>query len=174
VGVQNGLGIESSSSSSHWDFDVEEGSGHHLDLFYNANYKGGFSSVDGAYIMASDRRLKKDIIPHQAVIEKLSYLQTYQYHYLDNSSDSPLSSGFMAQDVQKVFPEAVSEFTTKTGETLLAIKALQEQRLTVENQNLKVKNLEDEMEIEKSKVKNLEEKMASLEAQLNKILEQKK
>lgn len=184
VGVQNGLGIESSSSSSHWDFDVEEGSGHHLDLFYNANYKGGFSSVDGAYIMASDRRLKKDIVPLNDVMAKLSQLQTYQYHYLDNNNNSPLSSGFMAQDVQKVFPEAVSEFTTKTGETLLginyqfftvlAIKALQEQQLTLQNQNLKVKNLEDEMEIEKSKVKNLEEKMAFLEAQLNKILEQKK
>ena len=184
VGVQNGLGIESASSSSHWDFDVEEGSGHHLDLFYNANYKGGFSSVDGAYIMASDRRLKKDIVPLNDVMAKLSQLQTYQYHYLDNNNNSPLSSGFMAQDVQKVFPEAVSEFTTKTGETLLginyqfftvlAIKALQEQQLTLQNQNLKVKNLEDEMEIEKSKVKNLEEKMAFLEAQLNKILEQKK
>ena len=58
--------------------------------------------------------------------------------------------------------------------TVVAIKALQEQQLTLQNQNLKVKNLEDEMEIEKSKVKNLEEKMAFLEAQLNKILEQKK
>lgn len=183
VGVQNGLGIESASSSSHWDFDVEEGSGHHLDLFYNANYKGGFSSVDGAYIMASDRRLKKDIVPLNDVMAKLRQLQTYQYHYLDNSSDSPLSSGFLAQDVQNIFPDAVNEFTTKTGETLLginyqyftvvAIKALQEQQLTVENQHLKVKNLEDEMEIEKSKVKNLEEKMASLEEKLNKILEQK-
>ena len=51
---------------------------------------------------------------------------------------------------------------------------MQEQQLTLQNQKMKVKDLKDEMEIEKSKVKNLEEKMAFLEAQLNKILEQKK
>ncbi|MBK8109600.1 MAG: hypothetical protein IPK46_04275 [Saprospiraceae bacterium] len=53
-------------------------------------------------------------------------------------------------------------------------RIVQEQQLTLQNQNLKVKDLKDEMEIEKSKVKNLEEKMAFLEAPLNKILEQKK
>lgn len=53
-------------------------------------------------------------------------------------------------------------------------RIVQEQQLTLQNQNLKVKDLKDEMKIEKSKVKNLEEKMVALEAPLNKILEQKK
>jgi len=48
-------------------------------------------------------------------------LQAYQYRYLDNKPTDNLSNGFMAQDVQKIFPDAVFETEIKNGEKRLGI-----------------------------------------------------
>ncbi|HOZ80354.1 MAG TPA: tail fiber domain-containing protein, partial [Ferruginibacter sp.] len=78
--------------------------------------------------------------------------QAYQYHYLDNHPTDRFSNGFMAQDVQKIFPDAVVENELKNGEkrlginyqyfTVLAIKGLQEQQQQIQSQEERIAKLE--------------------------------
>lgn len=161
-GAQNGIGVEASGSTNHWDFYVTPGASSNFQLSYNGSFKGIFDNVTGVYTVASDRRLKKDIMLQPAVLSNLMQLQVYKYHYLDNQTLDRFSNGFMAQDVQKIFPDAVVESTMKDGEkrlginyqyfTVLAIKSIQEQQQQIES---------------------MEEKVLKLEALVNQLLEKK-
>jgi hypothetical protein len=77
-------------------------------------------SLGGAAISKSDRRLKKDIKPiGKGGAGGVLGLTTYEFRYKEG--DDKKHIGFMAQDVQKVLPEAVEEFDYK-GQKRLAIK----------------------------------------------------
>jgi Chaperone of endosialidase len=143
-------------------------------LYYNGALKGTFDHVTGAYTSSSDRRLKKDITQQQPVLNNVMQLQAYQYHYLDNQPTDRFSNGFMAQDVQKIFPDAVVENTMKNGETrlginyqyftVLAIKGLQE----LADQNAKlaehVGGQQKIIETQTNNIQQQEERIAKLEA----------
>lgn len=151
-GSQNGLGVEASNSTNHWDFYVTTDAASNFVLYYNGVNKGIIDNVTGAYTANSDRRLKKDISLQQPVLNTVMQLQAYQYHYLDNKSTDRFSNGFMAQDVQKLFPDAVVENTMKDGEkrlginyqffTVLAIKGMQEQQQQIQLQEERIAKLE--------------------------------
>jgi hypothetical protein len=151
-GLQNGIGVEAPNSTNHWDFYTTVDAASNFNLYYNGALKGTFDNVTGAYTANSDRRLKKDITQQQPILNNVMQLQAYQYHYLDNKTTDRYSNGFMAQDVQKLFPDAVVENTMKDGETrlginyqyftVLAIKGLQEQQQIINNQEERIAKLE--------------------------------
>ena len=151
-GTQNGIGVHAANSTNHWDFYVTSDAESNFYLWYNGAYKGSFSNVNGAYISASDRRMKKDITQLQPALNSVMQLQAYQYHYLDNKTTDRFTNGFMAQDVQKLFPDAVVENLMKDGETrlginyqyftVLAIKSLQEQQQQIQLQEERITKLE--------------------------------
>lgn len=64
---------------------------------------GGLFGLGANILMASDRRLKKDVVK---VGERFG-LPVYEYRYVWGG---PLRKGYMAQDVLKVFPQAVKRF----------------------------------------------------------------
>jgi hypothetical protein len=78
---------------------------------------GGFAQGAGSFF--SDERMKKDI--KQTGKDGVLGLKTYEYRYKGEGKDAPKRTGFMAQDVQKVLPEAVEEVTYQ-GKKRLAIK----------------------------------------------------
>ncbi len=141
-GSQNGIGIETAINTNHWDLYLDNNTAPDFNYFYNGSIRGYIQNATGNYIVLSDKRLKKDIKSLPVVLSGINSLRPYQYHYITNTDTDPLSIGFMAQDVQKLFPDAVSEKTTKDGEkrmgvnyqyfTVLAIKGLQEQQLQIE------------------------------------------
>lgn len=65
----------------------------------------GIASVAGAAIMASDRRVKKNLEP----VEKLNGIKWYRFHYLWEDNSAPKRLGVIAQEVQEVRPEAVED-----------------------------------------------------------------
>ncbi len=160
TGAQNGIGIEAAGTTNHWDFYV---SGTNLlTLYYNGVAKGNFDAVTGNYVATSDKRFKKDINELAIISKNLLLLKTFQYHYSDNQSYDPLSIGFMAQDVQKIFPDAVHEIDMKDGTkrlginyqyfTVLAVKGWQEQQARIETLEERVNKLEKiikEMHVQK-------------------------
>jgi hypothetical protein len=81
------------------------------------NMMGGLGG--GAMQAFSDKRMKKDI--KQTGKDGVLGLKTYEYRYKGESKDAPKHTGFMAQEVQKVLPEAVEEVDYK-GKKRLAIK----------------------------------------------------
>ncbi len=80
---------------------------------YKLHVNGSVAGV-GAYNNLSDRRLKRDIAPLSNPLDDLLQIQGVKYEWRRDENpdlDFPEGSdmGVVAQDVQKVFPEAVSE-----------------------------------------------------------------
>lgn len=98
---------------------------------------GAFKPGGGSWSVASDQRLKKDIRPLDASLEKVLSLQGVSFEYIDPEAISELSGrriGLIAQDVEQVFPDWVSQGTdgikrlTIRGFEALAIESLRELR----------------------------------------------
>jgi hypothetical protein len=63
---------------------------------------GGLFGLGSAGIMASDRRLKKNIVP----LGEVDGLTLYRFEYIDAPREHV---GFMADEVAERFPDAVHE-----------------------------------------------------------------
>ena len=129
---------------------------------YVFQYSSGLFSyiepVGGTFISNSDLRLKTDILDLDGVLDKLMLLQPKSYQYLTTSEDDRRSYGFIAQDVEKLFPDFV--FSSENGIkglaysnfSVVAIKALQEQQKLIELLEKKNKELEERIvALEKSR-----------------------
>lgn len=150
---EEGLAIENDTDSDTWSLEVGENDIH---FYFNSVEKARIDDADGSWDMSSDQRLKKDITYiDDFVLDKVIKLKPATYRYIDNSNETPKSLGFIAQEVQNLFPELVS---SDEGDFLrlnyndfsvLAIKAIQE--------------LEAENKILYEKLQKLEKTVSSLE-----------
>ncbi len=92
-------------------------------LTLSLNYSGGKSSTFNvvgnvqatAFFYTSDASLKKDISPINNSLQKITELNGVYFKWKDSGNPS---MGLIAQDVEKVFPEAVS---TNTGTGLKSV-----------------------------------------------------
>jgi len=131
-----------------------------------ANLNFGFNgtrisyiSNTGAYTQVSDRRLKNNITPMKSVLSDVLKLKPVEYFY--NESNSKFKSkGFIAQDVQEVYPELVKESEdTKMLAVqyiefgVIAVKAIQEQQEMINKQQDQINSLIEELKLLKSIVK---------------------
>lgn len=81
---------------------------HDLDAF-NASQQamqGTMSGIAGGAMMFSDRRLKKDI---EMMGMSDNGLRTYKFHYIWESALEALHVGYMADEVEKLYPDCVFE-----------------------------------------------------------------
>ena len=82
-------------------------------IFYNNNGLGNFMRADGVWQRNSDRALKHDITDMDDALELALKLRPVRYKW--NATNTPCL-GFIAQEVQPLFPEIVSESTHGSGE----------------------------------------------------------
>ncbi len=140
------------SNNNEWTFYVSNGL-NDLYLVFNGVEKGAFDDVSGNYVTLSDARMKKDIEQVSSTyLSKVMQLQPKKFHYKDNKSTAPLTLGFIAQDVQPIFPELVHELNADNDEThfgldysgfgVIAIKAIQEQQKTIDELQKRIERLE--------------------------------
>ena len=142
----NGLKIHhiSSFGDHYWDLYVV--SGGDMRLLADGNLVGTFNSATGAYTTSSDLRLKTEVEPYGDVLPNLMKLQPKTYRYTRTGAAGRRALGFVAQEVEPLFPHLV--YDNQEGndpETLLtldyagfsvvAIKAIQEQQAVIEQQN---------------------------------------
>ncbi|MAY84732.1 MAG: hypothetical protein CMP59_11410 [Flavobacteriales bacterium] len=108
-----------------------------------------YISTAGAYTQPSDFRLKNSIEPMDKVIEKIMKLRPVEYKY-NYDQNGTLVKGFIAQEVQELFPEMVS--VADGGDLLalpynefgvLAVKAIQEQQETIDTQAEEIEALKE-------------------------------
>lgn len=111
----------------------------------NEVLKGQISSVDGSFIQGSDKSLKEEIEPVQNLLEKLRQLKPSTYYYKDSRSKAKHRSiGFIAQEVETVFPELVYQdegglkMLNYSVFSVIAIKGLQEQQMQVDELQKKI------------------------------------
>ena len=164
-GGEEGLAIENDGDTDVWAFEI---GGNDFNLSYNGVAKGYFEETDGSYNLASDRRLKNSIksIP-DGTLTKLIQLDPKTYFYNDDELRTELSYGFIAQEVQKVFPGVVGKFDdgsdylslnyTKLG--VVAIKAIQEQQEIIDS-------MQNQLDTCMKMISSLEKELASVQSQI--------
>ncbi|RYY59875.1 MAG: hypothetical protein EOO05_11880 [Chitinophagaceae bacterium] len=145
-----GLRIERNGNANHWELGTDFADD--FDFAFNGVIKAFIRDTDGQYVVVSDRRSKRDITDVPSVLPLLLNLKAKKYHYNDNKSGDPLSWGFIAQDVEQLFPEFV---TTKGPDNLkavayqnfsvVAVKAIQEQQAVIEELKNDVNTLKNEL-----------------------------
>ena len=167
-----GLRLERVANSNHWDLGTN--SSNLFEFAYNGVTKGWISTVDGSYSAVSDERMKMDINDVGTIMPSIMKLQAKTYHYKDNNPGERLSYGFIAQEVEKLFPEFVASSGTEQKKALayqnfsvIAIKALQEQQEEIE----KLKTQQKEMQTNQQLINEVQNnKIEKLEKQLEQLL----
>jgi len=117
--------------------------------FYKQGIKRAtIDPASGAYTAVSDARLKQNITDLSDVLPSVMALQAKKYQYI-NVEDERYYSGFLAQDLEKVFPEFVYYggddqvvYTVNyAGLSVIALKAIQEQQAKIESLESEVEQL---------------------------------
>jgi hypothetical protein len=130
------------TNSKNWFFYVLSDSFNgDMQLYTNDGTRGVFNSASGVYSSLSDRNFKQNISSLNPIIDKVMALKatTYEFSGVNNSKKS---IGFIAQEVEGVFPEFVfkskdehsgKEFYTMdyAGMSVIALKAIQEQQVMI-------------------------------------------
>jgi len=157
-----GLNIENRNSGDDWELSVF-GS---LGLWSNGLMKGTFSSTDGSYSPISDERLKTNIQNMSSVLDKINKLHPVTYQFKNNRNQT-VYHGFIAQQVQKIFPDLVTYMFIKernidlytlnySGFGVIAIKGIQELQEIMQEQKRDIDNLKTENELLKSRLDKIE------------------
>lgn len=135
-------------------------------------YPGGaqWASLDAntlTWSVNSDKRLKTDISSIESTIDKIMKLDVKRYRYKDRSKKV---IGLIAQDVEKVFPELVSddqisEENTETVKSLnyssfiyINMKAIQELNTKIVDQEEKIKSQQEIIDSLVSRIEAFENK----------------
>lgn len=162
-GLGRGLILENNDAANRsWELWVNNTNGN-LNLFnpVMGTVPAGTFATTGVYT-PSDKRLKKDISDATAVLSKVLQLKPVTYRYKAEESNAKPTLGFLAQDVQPLFPELVLSQMARdnggeylslnyAGFGVLSIKAIQEQQAELEN--LKRENEELRKRLEKIEAK---------------------
>jgi len=166
-----GFFLTNSTNSRSWEFWVTNANGS-LALYNDQLGQGvaaGTFALNGVYT-PSDRRLKKDVTALGSdVLDKMMQLRPLSYRYNVEQASAKPSLGFLAQDVQALFPELVAENPSRDGKSsylslnyagfgVLAVKAVQEQQAEIEGLKREKQDLQQRVESLESRLKKLEEK----------------
>ena len=160
----NGWGIGTGISSGNFNF------------YYNANVYpfstaasarlGFINNVTGTYTADSDERLKRDIETLDDVLGRVLSLRPTTYRFKRGTDTDPLSVGFIAQEVQEIFPDLVHQpdedgylALAYSDFGVLAIRAIQEQQAIIASQAAK-------LEAQRAQQQALEARLSRLEALL--------
>lgn len=99
----------------------------------------GNATLMGTLTQNSDERLKKNIVPMATnMLDKIALLGAYTYQWKDDNRDQSKQIGFLAQEIEKVFPELVKteENDTKsvayTGMVPVLLEATKELKVKYE------------------------------------------
>jgi len=155
VYAERNLRITNSSNGHNWAFSILNGGS--LGFFHgtNGNYTqlGSFWTFNGSY-QVSDKRYKREIEPISSTLSRTMQLKPYTYKYINDPMEKR-TLGFLAQDVETIFPELALRTTDENnqetlglnypGFAVVAIKSIQEQQQMIESQGAKIAQLEKEI-----------------------------
>jgi Chaperone of endosialidase len=100
------------------------GTGAGTSQYVFAIHGNGNIFAPGIFTSTSDARLKKNITPLSSTLTKLTQLNGYTYNWLSPTRDQRQQIGLLAQEVQKVYPQLVTELKGDNNKTTLGINYL--------------------------------------------------
>ena len=113
-GVGNGLKLQNAGNANYWHMYVW--SSGDLSFYFNAAQVASINQTTGVYSALSDARLKKDIRDFsKGILAKVDQLEPKTYKFKSDEEGKDYI-GFLAQDVQKVFPQLVNYRPAIDGE----------------------------------------------------------
>jgi hypothetical protein len=106
---------------------------------------GDIFNTNGTYGTISDLRLKENIVDARDYTEDLMKLRVVKYSLKEDKQDKPTHLGFIAQEVEEVFPNLVETTMTEELEDTKAIKMsvlIPMLVKTIQEQEKRIKELE--------------------------------
>jgi len=168
--LRNAFSIRNSDTNNSWQFYTAT----YLNLYKDGVFKGSWNSNSGAYVQASDRRVKKDINPlENGTLNKVMQLNPVSY-LMKDQKDNKRNLGLISQEVKEIFP-SITHYVKESDVLALSytelipilIKALQEQQGTIETQNSKIETQHSENTQQNQAIQSLLQRMNALEAANN-------
>jgi hypothetical protein len=110
-------------------------------------YSDGGGWLKGSLVESSDKRLKKNINSLTGTINKIKQLRGVSYNWIDKERGSTEQIGFIAQEVEEVFPQLVK--TNENGYKAVAyshlapilVEAIKEQQQQIEELKKQIEEL---------------------------------
>ena len=146
-----------SSEVDAWALGVNHAAGN-LHFRYTENFvnedterMAWISRSTGDYNQGSDRTLKREIEDVDDILERVLRLRATRYQFKrQDRDDDRRSYGFIAQEVQELFPDLVSQEEDTLGLSyatfgVLAIQAIQEQQEIIDDLNQQVQSMEERL-----------------------------
>jgi polyhydroxyalkanoate synthesis regulator phasin len=150
-------------------------------------YVYGSAYADGGTWQASDKNFKRNIEQLSTMKSKLFSIQPYSYYFKqeefpERGFDNNIHYGFIAQDVEKIFPtmakkEAGHYAINYTEFIPLLLQALKEEDAQVQQQQQTINQLQsklaalnnnmEEVNAQKARINELENKLAALQANMD-------
>jgi hypothetical protein len=127
-----------------------------------------FIDTSGNYWQVSDRSIKRDISSLENSLDRLMQLRAVSYHFRNEPKNTPVSLGFVAQEVQPIFPEVVREQSNGVkaigySELIpVTIRSIQELNQKVEAGGQKSEDRIQKLEAENAELKARLEKLERL------------
>ncbi len=162
--------------------------GFHFTMYGANTHNSGTRQVtydgDANWDFSSDLRLKKDITEAEPMLERALRLQIRRYRWKDEDASAKHKLGVIAQEVQPLFPDLVTESATREGEesylmvgygdfALIAIKALQELKAQQDAHLAELKaahqNQAEVIAAQRAEIETLKTRLASLEQLLRQM-----
>lgn len=116
----------------------------------------------GSVSTLSDARVKQGVEPVDGALETVNQLQGVHYEWADDTTDVTLDDerhvGFLAQDVERVLPEAVDEDgdgwkgTVDDAFTPVLVEAIKEQQAVIDEQTDRVESQSETIERQRETV----------------------
>lgn len=116
-----------------------------LPLAYKLVVSGSIKAT-GTVIQGSDERLKEDIAPIDNALSRINHIDGVFFKYKDSGDKSV---GFVAQQIQKILPEVVSEDNNGylgvnySGVTAVLVEAIREQSSIISDLENRLSKLEN-------------------------------
>ncbi len=134
-----------------------------LNFALDGNRLGFIDDTSGDYMATSDARLKENIRRVETVLDNVLALEPVYYTYKRNLSDKPETLGFLAQDVEKLFPSVVSDSKEGLGISyakigVIAVKAIQEQQNIILEQRALIESLSERLTNTEEELKKLSDR----------------
>ncbi len=125
-------------------------------------FVNGSAGGTGAWFNDSDLRLKKNVVTIQSALAKTLQLRGVNFEWIDNEKrEKGIQMGFIAQEVEKVIPEVISNSNdhysmSYAPVTALLVEAIKEQQTMIEQQQKIIEEQQKEIESIRDKMNDLE------------------
>lgn len=163
--------ITKATSSNYWGFGVRVVGTDNDDFVFafNGSVMGFIDNADGSWDQASDKNLKTNIEPIGHILNKVLLLKPSSFNFISDTHKKKKSLGFIAQEVETVFPNLVNDFSDENGVTckgltyddfaVLAVQSIidlnSKLEETVQAQNVTINDLKRELSDLKFKLEEI-------------------